>query len=135
LKPRPYTRDELNELIRKMPFNHHLGLRVARVYKDGITLECGVTETLTNGYGTLHGGVTATLVDAAVGIALIGQLGGRAVTTVELKLNYLRPAMRGKVRARARIVKSGKTLAVGAVDVHDEHGHLMATGMATYMLL
>lgn len=117
-------------------FNATLGFKVVRVWKDGITMEAAVRPELTNIFGTLHGGVTATLVDAAAGVALFGLLGGqRAVTTVELKVNYLNPAGDGKVRARSKIIKLGKTLAVFSVHVHDEHGKAVATGLVTYMLL
>lgn len=117
-------------------FNATLGLKVVRVWKDGITMEVEVRPELTNIFGTLHGGVTATLVDAAAGVALFGQLGGqRQITTVEMKLNYLNPAGNGKVRARSRIVKLGKTLAVLNVDVHDAHNRAVATALVTYMLL
>lgn len=118
-----------------MPFNHHLGLKVSRVWADGLTLECAIRETLRNGLGTLHGGVTATLVDVSIGLAVIGQLGGQPATTVELKVNYLRPAANGKVFARARIVKIGKTLVTGTAEIKDPHGHLIAIGTATYMPL
>ncbi len=135
LKPKPLNRRELNELMPKMPFNHLLGLRVGRVYADGLTMELEITDALKNLLGTLHGGATASLIDAAIGVAIIGQLGGRPATTVELKLNYLRPATHGKVRARSKIVKIGKTLAVATAEVHDVHGHLIAMGSATYLLL
>lgn len=118
-----------------MPFNHHLGLKVTRVWSDGLTLELPIRETLKNGLGTLHGGVTATLVDVCIGLAVIGQAGGRPATTVELKANYLRPITGDKVVARARLLKVGKTLAVGNAEIKDAHGHLLATGTATYMLL
>jgi len=135
LKPKPLNRKELNTLMPKMPFNHLLGMHVSRVYADGITLELAITPELTNSLGTLHGGVTATLIDAAIGMAIIGQLGGRPATTVELKLNYLRPATHGKVRARSKIIKIGKTLAVGTAEVRDSHGALIALGSATYLPL
>ncbi len=119
----------------RISFNQHLGLRVTRVYRDGIGLECEIEPHKLNLLGTLHGGVTATLVDAAAGVAIIGQLGGRPATTVELKVNYLRPATHGKVHARSRIVKMGKRLAFATVEVKDSHGRLVATGSATYMVL
>lgn len=119
-----------------MPFNALLRLRVVRVYQDGLTMELDVTPQIMNMLGTLHGGATATLIDAAAGVAVIGHYGGqRATTTVEMKVNYLRPVTGGKVRARARFLKLGKTLAVINCDVKDEHGHLIATGLLTYMLL
>jgi acyl-CoA thioesterase len=135
LKPKPLNRKELNELMPKMPFNHLLGMSVSRVHPDGITMELEITSRLTNILGTLHGGATASLIDAAIGVAIIGHLGGRPATTVELKLNYLRPATHGKLRARSKIIKTGKTLAVATAEVHDLHGHLIAMGSATYLLL
>jgi acyl-CoA thioesterase len=135
LKPTPLTKQALNEVILRMPFNRLLDFRVSRVYKDGLTLELEFGETMTNVLGTLHGGVTATLVDASIGMAVIGSQGGRPATTVELSVNYLRPHSSGKVRARARLLKVGRTLAFGVAEVKDEHGHLIASGSATYMLL
>ncbi|MGB9611357.1 MAG: PaaI family thioesterase [Bryobacteraceae bacterium] len=125
----------LNALMERISFNSHLGLRVTRVYRDGIGLECRIEPHKLNVLGTLHGGVTATLVDAAAGVAILGRLGGRLATTVELKVNYLRPVSEGKVHARARIVKMGRTLCFATVEVKDDHGRLVAQGSATYMVL
>lgn len=136
MKPKSLAVSELNALIARMPFNQLIGTRVVRVYRDGLTMELTVRPELENGMGTLHGGVLASLVDAAAGVAIIGHLGGqRKTTTVELKVNYLRPATEDKVRVRARFLKFGKTLVVTACDVTDTHGHLIATSLVTYMLL
>ena len=135
LKPLPLTKQELNALMPRIPFNQQLGLRVSRVYSDGLALECEIRPEMTNYIGTLHGGVTAALMDVAVGMAVIGQRGGAPATTVELKLNYLRPVQEGRIRTRARLLKLGKTLAVGTAEVRDQQGRLLASGMATYMLL
>ena len=135
LKPKPLNLKELNALVSTMPFNHLLGLRVSRLYADGLTIEMEITPELKNILGTLHGGATASLIDAAIGVAIIRQLGGRPATTVELKLNYLRPAAQGKVRARSKIIKIGKTLVVGTAEIHDQHGYLIAMGSATYLPL
>ena len=121
--------------MERISFNQHLGLRVTRVYRDGIGMECVIEPHKLNLLGTLHGGVTATLVDAAAGVAIIGHLGGRPATTVDLTVSYLRPVTQGKVHARSRIVKMGKTLAFATVEVKDSHGRMIATGSATYMLL
>lgn len=123
-------------MLGRMPFNALLRLRVARVYQDGLTMELDVTPEVKNMLGTLHGGATATLIDAATGVAIIGHFGGqRETTTVEMKVNFLRPATGGKVRARARFIRVGKTLVVCGCDVKDQHGHLIATSLVTYMLL
>lgn len=119
----------------RISFNQHLGFRLTRVYKDGVALECAIEPHKLNLLGTLHGGVTATLIDAAAGFAIISALGGRPATTVELKVNYLRPVTHGKIRARSRILKMGRTLAFATVEVKDAHGRLVAAGSTTYMVL
>ncbi|MBE7544049.1 MAG: PaaI family thioesterase [Bryobacteraceae bacterium] len=136
MKTRPLSRPQLTAMLGRMPFNDLLGLRVVRVYQDGLTMEMDVTPRVHNILGTLHGGATATLIDAAVGVAIIGHFGGqRQTTTVDMKLNYLRPVAAGKVRARSRFIKLGKTLVVSSCEVKDAHGHLIATALVTYMLL
>lgn len=135
LQAKTPSKAEIERALARSSFNQHLGLRVTRVYRDGIAMECLIEPHKLNLFGTLHGGVTATLVDAAAGVAIIAFLGGTPATTVELKVNYLRPAAHGKVHARSRIVKIGKTLAFATVDVKDSHGRLIAAGAATYMVL
>lgn len=118
------------------PFNSLLGIEVAQLHRDGVTLECKIADSLRNSAGVLHGGVTATLVDAAVGIALTHHFRGkRQVTTVELKLNYFLPLTGGVVRARAKLLRIGTSLAVGSVEVRDSKRRLAAFGMATYKIL
>ena len=108
---------------------------MARMFKDGITMECTLRPEMTNGHGTLHGGVTATLIDAAIGVAVIALAGGRPAGTVEMKVNFLRPGVEGKFRCRSRILKAGKTLVFGEAVVRDSHGRVVATGHATYIFL
>ena len=75
----------INAIIHKMPFNKLLGMRAVSTHKDGITIECKLRPELLNFAGVLHGGVTATMADAAVGIALWKHFKGtRKHTTVEM---------------------------------------------------
>jgi acyl-CoA thioesterase len=118
------------------PFNSLLGISVKQTHRDGVTIECELTDQLRNAGGVMHGGVTATLVDAAVGIAIVHHFRGeRTATTVEMKLNYFLPITAGKVRARAKLLRIGTSLAVGSVEVQDSRGRLAAFGTATYKLL
>lgn len=133
---RKLTAAEIRKFLPKMPFNTLLGLRLTRLHKDGLTIECAVREELLNAAAVLHGGVTATMADAAVGIALNRHLGGsRRITTIELKISYLRPVASGKVYARAYLVKVGSTVCVGRADLTDADGQLVATALVTYMIL
>ena len=119
-----------------MPFNKLLGIRVVRIHKDGVTIQCAAREELRNSAGVLHGGVAAAMADAAVGISLASHFGGRRpCTTTELKINYLRPVSAGKMIARAHLLKVGRNLCVGRVDLFDAKRKLVAAAIVTYILL
>jgi len=82
------TFQSLKQFLHEIPFNSHVGFKLVRLHKDGVTIECPLRPELMNGAGVLHGGVTATLADVAVGMALARHLGRpRAATTVEMKIN------------------------------------------------
>ncbi len=133
---RKLTARETAAVLRKIPFNKLLGMRIARLHRDGITLECKIHGNLLNLAGALHGGVSATLADAAVGVALHRHFGGhRAITTVEMKISYFRPVAKGRVFARSRLLRVGSTLCVGRVDIAGAHGRALATALVTYIIL
>jgi uncharacterized protein (TIGR00369 family) len=123
-------------LKKESPFHQLLGIRLVRIHKDGVTIACKLRPELLNASGVLHGGVTATLADAAVGMAITQRIGRPgAATTVEMKLNYLRPVSGRKITARARLLRIGSTLCVGRVDMFDDAKELVSTALVTYMLL
>jgi acyl-CoA thioesterase len=130
------TFQKLKQFLDGIPFNQHLGLRLVRLHRDGISIACTLRPELMNGAGVLHGGVTATLADAAVGMALARHLGRpRAAATVEMKINYLRPVVHGKITARAHLVKVGSRLCCGRVEILDREKRPVAAALVTYMIL
>lgn len=130
------TLAETRALTSRMPFNQSLGLRVAKVHADGVTIEIPMRDDLRNLMGVLHGGVSATTADAAVGIAVARHFGGqRVATTVEMKINYFRPVESGKVVARSRLLRVGQHLVVGSVELTDKDGNSTGFATVTYMLL
>lgn len=119
-----------------MPFNKLLGIRIVRRHSDGVTIECRLRDHLLNSAGVAHGGVLATMADAAMGIGLHSHFGGRRpATTTDLKINYLRPVKHGKAVARSHIVRVGRNLCVGRVDLFDAERKLAAVAIVTYMIL
>ncbi len=117
-------------------FNALVGFELVRVHRDGVTIRCDVRQELLNCAGVLHGGVTASLADAAVGTALYHHFPDRVpFTTVELKINYFRPVAEGRVYARCRLLRAGSTLCVGQVDLKDEKRREIGVALATYMFL
>jgi len=119
-----------------MPFNKLIGIRVMRRHSDGVTIECKMRDDHKNVAGVMHGGVAATMADAAVGIALASHFQGRRpCTTTDLKINYLRPIAEGKIVARSHLLRVGKQLCVGRVDMFDSQRKMVAVAIVTYMLL
>jgi uncharacterized protein (TIGR00369 family) len=90
-----------------------------------------------NPIGTVHGGFTATLLDSALGCAIFSTLlKGDAWTTLELKINFVRPLTKdtGLVRAEARIIHRGRTVATSEGDLKDRAGKLYAHATTTCMI-
>lgn len=134
--PRKLTPGEVNQVIEHMPFNRLLGVRCTRVHKDGITVEIPLRPDLMNGGGMLHGGVTASMADLAVGLALFQHFGGvRRIATVEMTVSYLRPVTLAKLVGRSKLVRVGERLAVGQVDLFDGKKNRVGVATATYMIL
>src|SRR5712692_2660967 len=89
-----------------------------------------------NPMGTLHGGIICDVADAAMGVAYASTLGeGESFTTIELKINFLRPFKSGTLVATARLVKGGRTIGLTECDVTDQEGRLVARAMSTCMTL
>ena len=136
LHQRKLTINETRNLLRRVPFNTLLGMRVEGVHGDGITIACALRNDLRNSAGVAHGGVAAALADAAVGIAIQRHFGGRRrTTTVEMKINYFQPVNDGHIFARSRLLRIGSTLCVGSVELTDEKARLIGTAIVTYIFL
>ena len=95
-----------------------------------------VSKGLTQNAGFAHGGVSASLIDSAVGLALCTMIdNGHLITTINLDMNFLAPTKPGQLIARGEIVHKGRRIAVGDAKVTDESGRLVSKGTATYMIL
>jgi uncharacterized protein (TIGR00369 family) len=89
-----------------------------------------------NPMGTLHGGVLCDIADAAMGYAFASTLeAGESFTTVELKINYLRPVREARLRAEGRVVQRGRTLGYVECQVTDDSGKLVAKSSSTCLVL
>ena len=101
-------RDAMEKLLKgelpAPPVASLLGIRLAS-FKEGeaiVTLAAG--DSHTNPMGTVQGGVLAALADGAMGWAYMTTLGeGESYTTLEMKINFLRPVWKGMLTATARL--------------------------------
>jgi len=89
-----------------------------------------------NPMGTLHGGILCDLADAAMGMAFFSTCAeGESFTTLELKINFLRPFWTGTLLAHGWVVQRGKTVGMTECDVVDENDRLIAKATSTVMAL
>ena len=89
-----------------------------------------------NPMGSLHGGILCDFTDAAMGTAFASTLEPeQRFTTVELKINFLRPVWTGRLRAEATVVKRGRTIGYIECEVTDERKRLVAKASSTCMVL
>ncbi len=89
-----------------------------------------------NPMGTVHGGILCTLADSAMGMAFASTLeDGETFTTLELKINYLRPVFEGILVAKAKVVHRGRTVGMVECDVADDGGRLVARAVSTCSVL
>ncbi len=85
-----------------VPIGRLLGLKIISSGAGRAAIEFEANARYANPTGTLHGGVFCDLADAAMGLAYLSTLvEGDSLTTIELKINFLRPVWNGKLRAEA----------------------------------
>lgn len=90
---------------------------------------------LENSRGDVHGGVVASLLDAAMGVAVRSAYpGGEGATTVSITVNYLEPG-RGSLTATGRVVRPGQSLASAEASVVDAAGRRVAHAVSTMRIL
>src|SRR5205809_4974337 len=118
------------------PVARLIGFRVTSIEPGRAILELEAGPQHANPMGTLHGGVICDVADAAMGVAYASTLGeGESFTTLELKINFLRPFRSGTLIATGRVVKAGKTIGLTECDVTDTDGRLVARALSTCMTL
>jgi uncharacterized protein (TIGR00369 family) len=114
-----------------------LGMNIDSVQRGRVVFSIVADEMHENPMGTMHGGIIATLVDSAMGCAVMSMLpAGTGYTTLELKTNYVRPIVQttGVVRAEGRVVHLGGSVATTEATVTDDHGTLYAHATSTCLL-
>jgi len=123
-------------LERRPPVADLIGFDIAEAGEGRavITLQAGPQHH--NPMGTLHGGILGDIADAAMGIAFASTLAaGESFTTVELKINYLRPVREARLRAEGRVLQRGRTIGYVECEVTDENGKLIAKSNSTCLVL
>ena len=119
------------------PFAASTGIRLTEVAEGRVVFVGTPTDAFFNPLGTIHGGWTAGILDSAMGCAVHSTLAaGQGYTTVEMKLNYVRPILpsAGQLRCEASVIHRGGTLATSEGRLFDDSGKLLAHGTETCMI-
>ena len=120
------------------PIAELLGLRLVALGPGAATFEFDPAEYMYNPLGSVHGGVVAVLLDSAMGCSLQTTLPlGVGYTTLELKVNFVRPVVEssGPLQARGTLVHAGSTVATAEGRLVDRDGALFAHATCTLLVL
>jgi uncharacterized protein (TIGR00369 family) len=118
------------------PVAELLGIELVGTEGGECTMKLEAGQKHSNPMGTLHGGVIGDLADAAMGMAFLSTLEeGESFTTLELKMNYLRPFWTGLLLAHGSVLSRGKTIGLTECRVGDDRERLIAHATSTCMAL
>lgn len=110
-------------------FNRLVGLRCEAVGQGWSRVICEIRPELCNPRGQVHGGMSATLMDVAGGIAAIFASGAwRPIVTQCASFHYLRPLTGSLMRAEGRVLKAGRHTCLSRVELRDDQDLLCCTG-------
>lgn len=113
------------------------GARLTAIERGRTVFEMPITQHTAGGAnGGVHGGILASLADIGVVAAVLSTCreGEQMRGTAELNISYLRPAIGAFIRVESEVIKKGRSLAVGDVDLTNDRGALIAKARVTYSI-
>lgn len=125
--------DDLRRRIAASPFHADFGVTVDRATRGDVTLGWEAGPEHRNLQGLVHGGVLATLVDIAMGLAVRSAVGPtRRHVTIDLNVHYLRPTAPGRVTANGTTLRVGSQIAFAEGTLVDAAGRTLVRASGTY---
>lgn len=135
-KLNPQYVEAVAKVVNQSPYFSLLSMEIKDLQWGISLLEIQLEEKHLQPFGFVHGGAIASIMDAATFWAVFPQVeNGMGLTTVEIKVNFLAPTQKGKLIAKGRCIRLGKTLALGDTDIRNSEGGLVAHGTATMMVV
>jgi uncharacterized protein (TIGR00369 family) len=118
-------------------FAHTLGYDVVEAESGRVAITLTPTGAHLNPWGTVHGGLTATLLDSCMGLAVQSMLAkGMGSTTLEFKISLVRAITleTGEIRAEGKVINCGSRVVTAEGRVTDAKGRLLAHGTTTCLI-
>jgi uncharacterized protein (TIGR00369 family) len=115
------------------PYQRFLGLTLLRAEKGSVEIRLPFRAEFLREDGSdwLHGGIVSALVDIVGDYAIVTEV-GTGVPTIDLRVDFLRPARRGDLVGVGKVVRIGRTVSIADVEVRDQSGTLVAVGRGVY---
>lgn len=140
----------LSSFEERMPFHKLLGLKILSLHLDEVKLRIDMRDELIGNFvhGILHGGVIASVLDTAGGMIAIANsfqrkehltetermMGIDKTSTIDLRVDYLRPGRGQYFIATSSVLRSGRKVAVTRMELHNDEGILIAVGTGCYLV-
>jgi uncharacterized protein (TIGR00369 family) len=126
--------EELAAMIRKAPYHAWLGVELEALNEAEIVIRMPWREEIVSSVTAryAHGGVLAALVDLTADFAVAAKL-GRGAPTIDLRVDFHRPAVMTEMRAIGRVIRLGRTVATAEAQVLNAEGKLLASGRAAFL--
>jgi len=132
----PQYMEAIIRTVNRSPYFQLLSMKLIHFEIGRSLMEIDLGTKHLQPFGMVHGGVFSSIIDAATFWSVYPEAPeDMGMTSVDLKLNYLAPANSGKLIARGHRIKFGRTLGLGAAEITDESGKILAHGTSTLMVL
>ena len=135
--PNPEFIKRVREIVSASPYFQLLSMKLVDAGAGFSLVEIDLTQKHLQPFGMVHGGVFSSIIDAAAFWAVYCGIEDEdaGMTTVDLKLNYLAPAASGKLIARGRQIKVGRTLGYAEAQIVNQDEKILAHGTSTVIIL
>src|ERR1700684_3626631 len=128
--------DRIKNLNERENVHKHLGVEVVDVTPEKVVLRVEVGSKVHQGYGILHGGVSALLAEGAASIGGAVSVGpDEIVVGTELNCSHLRSMTSGTLTAAATPIRKGRNVHVGAIELTDDDDRLICVARCTLQVL
>src|SRR5712664_1447329 len=118
------------------PATKTLGIKILELSEGHSLVEMEVDEHLHNMSSTMHGGVMADIADAAMGIAISTTISPEEdFTTMEMKISFFRPHIKGPLRAEGIVAKRGRRVAFAEAVLTNQNKEIVAKANGTWLFL
>jgi uncharacterized protein (TIGR00369 family) len=127
---------QVAQALNQSPFYRYLGMRIVKIGEGFSEVHIDLSPEFKNIWGTIHGGVAASLLDTTCGSSLYSALEkNEGAVTIDLRVNFIAGGKVGKMIGKGQFVHRTRTLAWSQADAFNSEGHLIARAQAIHKVI